>query len=352
MTELSAISRLSNDFLEFDGNPQGIRIVTRLQGRTAKERQERGMNLTFSQVLTGLKYLRSPSEPKEHGSGKPGFFESEADRVMQARNELGVAKKRRFPTSYIVEAADDIAYCLSDIEDGIEHNILSAADFFRAVNREVPQLHRAGLRKLLETSKNSFRRLNRTRDSGRNDSGRNEFFEFKTRFTPILIESAARLYRQRHQTIMDGDLLNLFERNEEESILLDALKRIAGKFLYSSSSVEQPLRLGLKVVSGILDHLGCLLRISRSDFDELIKARLTGDRHEVKAKKSDRELLLYDMLPKAYFQIYEYERARPRIAKPLEWEWFCRAHLILDYLSGMTDDFALRTYHGLAGIAG
>lgn len=151
---------------------------------------------------------------------------------------------------------------------------------------------------------------------------------------------------------MDGELLTLFERNEEESILLDALKRIAGRFLYSSSSVEQPLRLGLKVVSGILDHLGCLLRISKSDFDELIKARLTGDRHDVKAKKSDRELLLYDMLPKAYFQIYEYERARPRIAKAPEWEWFCRAHLILDYLSGMTDDFALRTYHGLAGIAG
>lgn len=31
------------------------------------------------------------------------------------------------------------------------------------------------------------------------------------------------------------------------------------------------------------------------------------------------------------------------------WEWFCRAHLIIDYLSGMTDDFAYRTYQVISG---
>jgi dGTPase len=31
------------------------------------------------------------------------------------------------------------------------------------------------------------------------------------------------------------------------------------------------------------------------------------------------------------------------------WEWFCRAHLIVDYLSGMTDDFAYRLYQVISG---
>lgn len=119
---------LVKDFLEFDGNPQGIRILTRLQGRTTEERRDHGMNLTRSQVLTALKYPRAPSED---GSGsawkKPGFFESERDRIETAWSSFGdlAGAGRRFPIAYIVEAADDISYCLGDMEDGIEQRLLT-----------------------------------------------------------------------------------------------------------------------------------------------------------------------------------------------------------------------------------
>jgi dGTPase len=330
------ISKLSKDFVKFDGNPQGIRITTRLQGRTKRERCEHGMNLTLSQLLTGLKYLASPSEVSESGK-KAGFFESERDRVEYARSQLGIDKGRRFPLAYIVEVSDDISYCLSDIEDGIEQDVFDARDFFD----EMGEL-KVNWREVLEIPSD---RLNNKRPN------RDDFFVFKTYFTRSLIQHAVRRYQERHESIMEGEMPSIFSTTDEEWQLLEHLKGIAGRHLYSSAKVELALRVGLEVVQGILDHFEPLLRLSKSQFDALAEARKTGDRKSVRLSKHDPELLLYDILPKTYIEIYESERDHPpNESAGNDWEWFCRVHLILDFLCGMTDDFALKTFHAFAGI--
>ncbi len=347
----SSMGTLVNDFLKFDGNPQGLRMVTRLQGRTTEERKNHGMNLTFSQILTGLKYLSAPSDPEDgEQTKKPGFFESERDRIKRAREGLGISETRRFPLTYIVEVADDISYCLSDMEDGIDRGVLSARAFFEAVHETLKKIDNPEWKTLLEITE-------RERKTSAANKDRDDFFEFKTYFTPALIRCAAVRYRERHELILKGELTSLFETGDDERTLLDALRKIAARDLYSSSDVEQPLRVGLQVVNGILDHYGEVLKLSKSDFEELIEARTTGDLKKVRGKK-DPELLLFDRLPSSYREIYDFEKARDRRGLPnairavtdSDWEWFCRAHLLLDYLSGMTDDFALRTYHELAGI--
>jgi dGTPase len=50
--------------------------------------------------------------------------------------ELGLSKDARYPLAYIMEAADDIAYCISDIEDGIEKKIIKETDFFHELESE------------------------------------------------------------------------------------------------------------------------------------------------------------------------------------------------------------------------
>lgn len=336
LEESAGITKLSKDFVRFDGNPQGIRITTRLQGRTKQERCEHGMNLTLSQLLTGLKYLASPSEVCEPGK-KAGFFESERDRVDYARSRLGIHKTRRFPLAYIVEASDDISYCLSDIEDGIEQGVLDVRIFFEELRKL-----KLDWGKLLEIPA-SYRKKRRL--------DRDDFFVFKTYFTRSLIQHAARRFQERHNAIMEGQMAALFSSDDQEWRLLEHLKGIAGRYLYSSIKVELPLRVGLEVVEGILDHFGPLLKLTRNQFDELAEARKTGNRKKVRRSKRDPELLLYDILPKTYLEVYEYERDRPQSETPAtDWEWFCRAHLILDFLCGMTDDFALKTFHAFAGI--
>jgi len=70
------------NFLSFDGNPQGLRILTRLQGRTRAERREYGMDMTYSQILTALKYPRGPLDATKWK--KAGFFESERPKIEAA----------------------------------------------------------------------------------------------------------------------------------------------------------------------------------------------------------------------------------------------------------------------------
>jgi dGTPase len=75
---------LVEDFLQFDGNPQGTRILTRLQGITKNDRNLYGVDLAFSQILTALKYPRGPKDVPSRWKNKPGFFESERPRVKKA----------------------------------------------------------------------------------------------------------------------------------------------------------------------------------------------------------------------------------------------------------------------------
>ena len=87
------LQQLVKDFIQFDGNPQGTRILTRLQGRTQEERREYGMDLTYSQVLTALKYPRGPSDDRGKWK-KAGFFESERLKIELAWKEFGSTSRR------------------------------------------------------------------------------------------------------------------------------------------------------------------------------------------------------------------------------------------------------------------
>ncbi|MGB7281205.1 MAG: dNTP triphosphohydrolase, partial [Candidatus Acidiferrum sp.] len=123
------LKTLVEDFLQFDGNPQGTRILTRLQGLTKVDRNLYGMDLTFSQILTSLKYPRGPKDDSSRWK-KAGFFESERLRIESAWKAFEFKVQRRFPLAYLVEVADDISYCISDMEDGIDQGVFTPEEVF------------------------------------------------------------------------------------------------------------------------------------------------------------------------------------------------------------------------------
>ena len=87
------IQKLNADFREFDGNPQGFRIVSKLHC----ERDKYSLNLTISTLLAGLKYVRMAgdlsSENKEIEK-KAGFFHSEEDTIVSLWEKMGMEKIR------------------------------------------------------------------------------------------------------------------------------------------------------------------------------------------------------------------------------------------------------------------
>lgn len=117
-----------NDITHFEGNANAFRILThRFNGRRTG-----GFVMTYSMLASIVKYPFSSSLAGEHG--KFGFFNSEKDDYRKIADELGIICKHnedenlafaRHPLVYLVEAADDICYEIMDIEDSHKLKILS-----------------------------------------------------------------------------------------------------------------------------------------------------------------------------------------------------------------------------------
>lgn len=341
------LQQLMQDFVQFDGNPQGMRILLRLHGRTRSERESYGMDLTYSQVLTTLKYPRGPLDAPNWK--KAGFFESERSKVQLAWDGLGFQAQRRFPLAYIVEAADDISYCISDMEDGIEQGILTASQFFEGlkqwIQQDEPMSSLAALRKTADTC---WKEL----DNADTAKSKDKFTVFKTAFSASMIEEAARSYGDGlSKDIRNGTRVGLLDGSDAHN-LLETLKDIARRFLYPADRVQRPFLAGLRVTQGILDAYGKLLSLTQERFALLRKAWHSSDRGSVSAERLETRLPLLDNLPPHYLEVYDATASdKDAIHKwgKEAWEWFCRAHLVVDYLSGMTDDFAYRTYQVISG---
>jgi len=114
----------ASDFLRFDGNPQGFRVLTRLQGW----RNDGGLRLTYDTLAIFFKYVNSSRSEAPGKKNKFGFFQSEEKFANAIFKKLGLIRRNgsliRHPFSYIMEAADDIAYCCSDIEDGVKARLI------------------------------------------------------------------------------------------------------------------------------------------------------------------------------------------------------------------------------------
>ena len=117
-----------DDITHFEGNANGFRILT----HRFKGRRQGGFVMTYSMLASIVKYPFASSLAGKHG--KFGFFQSEADTYQKIANELGILRKSkegepleyaRHPLVYMVEAADDICYEIMDIEDSHKLKILS-----------------------------------------------------------------------------------------------------------------------------------------------------------------------------------------------------------------------------------
>jgi dGTPase len=62
---------------------------------------------------------------------KPGYYLSEEAYIERLRKELSLTPNGRFPLTWIMEAADDISYCVADLEDAVEKRIFSVEELYQ-----------------------------------------------------------------------------------------------------------------------------------------------------------------------------------------------------------------------------
>jgi len=114
------------DFSHFEGNAQTFRLVTRLQLLN----DDYGLDLTYATLAAMMKYpVGSSRVNKLHiSSKKHGFFASEENIAINVLTNVGLDIGKRHPLAYVMEACDDIAYAVLDIEDAVKKGLASFSD--------------------------------------------------------------------------------------------------------------------------------------------------------------------------------------------------------------------------------
>ncbi|MEK6749133.1 MAG: dGTP triphosphohydrolase [Pseudomonadota bacterium] len=292
------------DLLEFDGNPQGFRLISFLGGA-----DEYGLNLTCSQLLSTIKY------PWTH-AGKPdpkdkiGLFTSDVAYYKRACDELNWPPGKKFPFLRLMEAADNIAYAMSDLEDGIEKKIVSIEDLKK------------------EFGENRF--LSEKIDP---------FVKFKTDVIVEAVELAAKTFTNKLDNIIAGEDIELVDKTSDIGDLLKKVKHFARAKIYRNEAAERIELAGRSVIVGLLNHFKELLDLEEAEFMALVDNNI----NVIKDNKLGYHARLLRRLPISYIEKY-------RCGSRGGCEIFKRAHLVVDFISGMTDEFALETYQVLEGI--
>ena len=123
------------DFERFEGNAQTFRILARL----GMPDNAGGMQLTCATLAAVAKYPRSAHLPFAAPAGisgkKHNFFHADRERFDAVAQATGLIRRRagaycwcRHPLAFLVEAADDISYCVIDVEDAFRAGEVSYAE--------------------------------------------------------------------------------------------------------------------------------------------------------------------------------------------------------------------------------
>ena len=117
-----------SDITHFEGNANAFRLLT----HQFCGRRPGGFVMTYSTLASIVKYPFASSAAGK--KGKFGFFESERENYQRIADEMGIIRLSgpdeplryvRHPLVYLVEAADDICYEIMDLEDAHKLKILS-----------------------------------------------------------------------------------------------------------------------------------------------------------------------------------------------------------------------------------
>ena len=288
------------DFLYFEGNANTMRLLT----HQFRGRREGGFALTYSTLAAVVKYPYSSLYA--HPNGKFGFFQTEEDNYLQIVNELRIpiidADKEiyaRYPLVFLVEAADDICYQIMDIED---------AHKLRLMNRnEVFELFLAFFegKRLDEIVKT----LNMVSDTNE------QIAYLRSCIIGLLVDECTQAFMDNEEALLDGT----YNRQ-----LIEDVSDIAGKaYQICSETANKKIYVSREVVDVELAgyHIfGYLLEI-------LIDAMMNPDHSYSK--------LLLNRVPEQY-DFY---------ASTI----YGKIQCALDYISGMTDVYALDLYRKITG---
>jgi len=114
----------------FEGNAQSLRVLTRLEAKTlTPDGSSAGLNLTRATLDAATKY----PWPRREGTSKFGVYDDDRAVFLWLRD--GVEGETRCLEAQIMDWADDVAYSVHDLEDGIHAGLVDVHSLADATDR-------------------------------------------------------------------------------------------------------------------------------------------------------------------------------------------------------------------------
>lgn len=290
------------DLEKFEGNAQGFRILTRLQIP-----QNPGLQLTLATLAAFTKYPREAG-PRPEGATvaqkKHGFFQAEKEMFETVAEgvalspvtlDSGLRAFTRHPLAFLVEAADDICYSILDLEDGFHLDKVGFDETYAHLEA-------------IATRDPTYKPPER-------DPGKEPIAYLRAKAINQLIQETCALFLDQEAALLDGTVKEPLADGIPSAEPLDRIASLTRAKCYRARDVVEIELAGYEVLHGLLSEMVPAVLAARptakqSRYLDLLPARSMGD------------------------------------APPYQ-----RLLFVTDYLSGMTDSFAVSLFRKTRGTA-
>ncbi|HLG32139.1 MAG TPA: deoxyguanosinetriphosphate triphosphohydrolase [Ignavibacteriaceae bacterium] len=299
-----------NDVIIYEGNAQGFRIITTLQNPDVKG----GLQLTFAALAAFTKYPRESYSSaqlskveKKKAYKKFGFFQAEKNIFKEIAEATCLEFKKsrndfwwcRHPLAFLVEAADDICYRIMDLEDGFRLGLISFPDTEELLFPLILKKNLAGYK-------------------GRDENERIGYLRAKA--ISDLVNQLAEIFLDQEKNILAGkledDLISVIPKTKSlKNITTVSIDRI-----YRTRSVVEREVAGYEVLGGLLNTF----------------IHAYNEAYEGNLSLKNRAII--NLLPK-------------RVTNNPPEDLYLRLLRVIDFISGMTDSYAVSLFRKINGIS-
>ena len=295
-----------NDVTHFEGNANAFRLLT----HRFKGRREGGFVMTYSTLASVVKYPFSSSFAGSHG--KFGFFKEEKAIYKKIADELGIICKEekdgnirfaRHPLVYLVEAADDICYEIMDIEDSHKLKLLSYEETKRLLLGFFDE----------KTQEHILRRIKEEEVTDENE----QIVYMRACAVGKLEAECVNTFVEHEEEILNGTFSGSLIKNikEPQREAYKECEKVSLKKIYQSKLVLDVELSGYKIMDTLMNTL--------------VEAALHPEKFHSQ------------QLIRRFSSQYDIQ------SEDLE----TRIMAVIDYISGMTDVYALDIYQKINGIS-
>lgn len=300
--QLQAVPAHWTDITNFEGNANAFRLLAhKFLGR-----RNGGFAMTYSTLASIAKYPYSSIYAD--GKHKFGFFDSDAEAFEKIATELCMIrlskpgeplKYARYPFVWMVEAADDICYLLMDLEDAHKLRLISTGQTKELMMSFLTEKERDHARQICSMVTDANEQVSYLR----------------SKLVGILIQECAEVFISNERSILDGTFTGslISHISDIPRTAYRNLSKISVDRIYRSREVVDVELAGFRIISTLLELMTDAVLYPDKEYSKLLIGRVSS----------------------------QYEINGPDL--------YTKILAVLDYISGMTDVYALDIYRKING---